>query len=99
MCCHGDGVEQSYKKAERWLRRAAEQGDATAQYNLGVMYYKGQGVAQSDKETYIWYSIAAGNGMKEAEQPRNIAAKLLSASSLEAAQAESVRRLKEIREK
>ena len=30
------------------VRQAAEQGDATAQFNLGVMYAKGEGVPQDD---------------------------------------------------
>ena len=29
-------------------RRAAEQGDASGQFNLGVMYENGRGVAQDD---------------------------------------------------
>ena len=40
------GVPQDYTEAVRWCRRAAEQGDARAQYNLGNMYYNGMGVPQ-----------------------------------------------------
>lgn len=36
----GEGVEQDYEKAEMWLRKAAEQGDALALYNLGELYYE-----------------------------------------------------------
>ena len=32
------------------LRRSAEQGDAEAQFNLGVRYYSGDGVVQDSKE-------------------------------------------------
>ncbi len=98
MCLAGKGVEQDYKKAVKWYRRAAEQGDASAQNNLGLMYVNGQSVAQNYKEAYIWYSIAAGNGYKRSAKCRDDVAKLLSASSLEAAQAEAVCRLEKIRE-
>ena len=33
-------------QAAQWLRKAAEQGNAKAQYNLGEMYHIGQGVRQ-----------------------------------------------------
>src|SRR5690606_10862479 len=38
---------------------SATKGDALAQYNLGVMYAKGQGVAQSYPKAVEWYSKAA----------------------------------------
>ena len=34
----GLGVHQDYVEAVQWYRKAAEQGLANAQYNLGVMY-------------------------------------------------------------
>ncbi len=34
-------------------------GDASAQYRLGVMYAKGQGVPQDDKQAASWYLKAA----------------------------------------
>ena len=37
----------------------AEQGDADAQFNLGVMYDKGEGVPQDDKTAVKWYRLAA----------------------------------------
>ena len=75
----------------------AKEGDAQAQNSLGLMYANGRGVAQNDKEAYIWYSIAAANGQKQAMKYRDDTAKLLSASDLAAAQAEATRRLEEIR--
>jgi hypothetical protein len=44
----GRGVPQSDVEAARWLRKAADQGDADAQSNLGNMLDQGRGVAQSD---------------------------------------------------
>jgi len=38
-----------------WYRLAAEQGDADAQYNLGIMYRNGNGVPENDAEAVSWY--------------------------------------------
>ena len=35
---NGEGVEQDFKEAVKWYQKAAEQGFAGAQYNLGAMY-------------------------------------------------------------
>ena len=40
----------------------AGQGDADAQYNLGLMYLNGWGVPQDDKEAVYWYKLAAEQG-------------------------------------
>ena len=39
----GRGVPQSDTEAATWFRRAADQGDALAQFYLGVMYNEGRG--------------------------------------------------------
>ena len=44
------------------LRALAEQGDATAQFNLGIMYDNGRGVPQDDAEAVRWYRLAADRG-------------------------------------
>ena len=44
------------------VRKAAEQGDAVAQYKLGVMYYDGSGVLQDYAEAVKWYREAAEQG-------------------------------------
>ncbi len=46
-------------KALQWYRKAAEQGEVTAQYNLGVMYDNGQGVPQDYAQAHMWYNLAA----------------------------------------
>ena len=33
---------KDYKQAVKWYTKAAEQGYADAQYNLGIMYYNGR---------------------------------------------------------
>lgn len=42
--------------------QVAEQGDAAAQYNLGVMYDQGQGVRQDYVQAVQWYRKAAEQG-------------------------------------
>jgi TPR repeat protein len=39
-------VQKDYKQAVVWYRKASEQGHASAQYYLGLMYANGTGVAQ-----------------------------------------------------
>lgn len=45
----------------------AKRGDATAQFNLGLMYATGQGVLQDYKEAVKWYRLAADQGNAEAQ--------------------------------
>ena len=49
------------------LRQAAEKGDARAQYNLGKMYSKGEGVMQDNAEAMSWYRKAAEQGHVNAQ--------------------------------
>ena len=57
-----EGVAQEIDDAAALLRAAAEQGDASAQYNLGLMYLEGQGVKQDNVEAYAWIRTAAAQG-------------------------------------
>ena len=43
-------------------RKAAEQGLAKAQYNLGFMYSTGEGVPEDYATAYSWWKIAIANG-------------------------------------
>jgi TPR repeat protein len=45
-----------------WLRKAADQGHATAQYALAVNYAEGAGVKQDYAEALQWYRKAAEGG-------------------------------------
>ncbi len=48
-----------YATTLRLLRPLAEQGDAIALFNLGVMYDNGQGVPQDNVQAYKWFDLAA----------------------------------------
>ncbi|KAL1001113.1 sel1 repeat family protein [Haemophilus influenzae] len=55
--------EQSdYQTAFKLWLPLAEQGNADAQFNLGLMYYNGRGVKQDDFEAVKWYRKAAEQG-------------------------------------
>ncbi len=49
------------------ISKAAVQGHAGAQYSLGDMYYKGQGVAQDHAEAVKWWRKADGQGHAAAQ--------------------------------
>ena len=51
-----------YATALQEWRPLAEQGDASAQFNLGIMYEKGWGVPQGYGEAVSWYRKAAEQG-------------------------------------
>ena len=63
---YGRGVEQSDEKAVEWYLKAAEQGFARAQNNLGVMYANGTGVEQSYEKAAEWVLKAADQGFEDA---------------------------------
>ena len=46
-------------EAVRLYRRAADQGVAEAQYNLGLMYDLGQAVPQDRVAAHMWLTLAA----------------------------------------
>jgi len=56
-----------YATALREWKPLAEQGDAVAQFNLGVMYKKGLGVPQDYKTAVKWYRLAAEQGNARAQ--------------------------------
>jgi TPR repeat protein len=55
LCLWGCGKELA-------TREKAEGGDADAQFNLGVMYHRGNGVKQDPKEAVKWWGKAAEQG-------------------------------------
>jgi TPR repeat protein len=58
----GEGVQQDFKQALAWYRKAADQGYAGAQHNLGSMYQHGEGVQQDFKQAALWFQKAADQG-------------------------------------
>jgi len=66
MCVNGEGVAQDYAEAHKWYQRAANQGYAKAQGNLGVMYVNGEAVAADYMEAYKWFYLAGRGGFEDA---------------------------------
>ena len=66
-----DGVDAyikgDYKTALKEWQPLADQGDADAQFNLGVMYANGKGVLKDDKQAVKWYQKAADQGYAPAQ--------------------------------
>ena len=55
-------MEQDKEKAVKWILKSAEQGYAEAQFYLGVIYYKGDGVKRDAVEAVKWFRKAAEQG-------------------------------------
>jgi TonB family protein len=72
------------------LRRAAEQGEAEAQFDLGRAYERGFGVPQDYVEAHKWMNIAAaratGELQKDAADSRELIAKGMTAEQIADAQ-------------
>lgn len=62
----GKGVPQNVKHGYDLMIRAAKQGNAAAQYNMGVIYRKGSGVAPNMQEALKWFNLSASNGYEQA---------------------------------
>jgi FOG: TPR repeat, SEL1 subfamily len=45
-----------------WFRKAANQGEAVALFNLGLAYDKGDGVPKDSAQAAVWYRKAADKG-------------------------------------
>lgn len=58
----------NFSVALKKLKPYAERGNAQAQFDLGMMYRHGQGVAQDDKEAGAWWNKAAEQGHVEAQE-------------------------------
>ena len=60
----GWGVQKNYKESFNWTQKAAIQGLADAQHNLGVLYYEWQ---QDYAQAFYWCLKAAKQGFKLAQ--------------------------------
>lgn len=60
-------AEGDYDNAVKWFRKSAQGGNASAIYNLGICYEKGQGVQQDILEAVINYRKAAEASLPEAQ--------------------------------
>ena len=61
-------MEKDAKEAVKWYTKAAKQGDAKAQCNLGFCNEHGVGVGKDKKEAVKWYTKAADQGNESAKK-------------------------------
>lgn len=59
MYMKGQGVEQNYEEAGKWLRKSSENRLPQAQYKLANLYTEGKGVPKDYEFAFVWYSIGA----------------------------------------
>ena len=85
-----DGLTAAHKgefaAALRLWTPLAEQGNADAQYSLGVLYETGEGVAQDYVKAHMWVNDAAVGGVANAIKNRDIIAKLMTPAQIAEAQ-------------
>ena len=86
---HEDGLA-AYRRGDyattlRLWRPPAEQGQAWAQYNLGVMYRDGEGVPQDYAAAHMWLTLAAAQGFENAKSDRDIIARRMTHGQIEEA--------------
>lgn len=86
------GGEKDHAEAAKCFRKAAEQGDALAQNNLGVCYHKGEGVEKDYAEAYAWYNLSSTTHEK-AGKARDALEKTMSPQQV----ADAQKRTKELR--
>ncbi|MDO4440829.1 MAG: tetratricopeptide repeat protein [Moraxella sp.] len=56
-----------YKKAIEYYIKSAEQGNDKAQYNLGTLYYNGEGTTRDYAKALEYYTKSAEQGNPEAQ--------------------------------
>lgn len=67
MYRNGQGVARDLVQAAHWYRKAADQGEAVAQNQLGWMYAEGLGLPRDVGEAFRWHRRAADQGNTAAQ--------------------------------
>jgi TPR repeat protein len=77
---------RDYATAVRLIRPLAEQGDASAQYTLGVFYDNGLGVPLDHIRSYMWFDLSAAQGRDGAAAFRDLVARRMTPGQIAEAQ-------------
>lgn len=86
----GVGTEQpDFDGAAKWFQKASELGVRDSQFNLAILYARGNGVKQDLEESYKWFSIAARDGDGDAAQKRDEVANAMKPEQLSSAKAKA----------
>ncbi|WP_332604538.1 tetratricopeptide repeat protein [Acinetobacter sp. ESBL14] len=62
-----EGYPKDYDQAKRWLEMASEQGDASAQNALGIIYLRGLGGDKNLSKSEYYYRLAASKNHESAQ--------------------------------
>lgn len=54
-----EGAPKDMSQAISWWQKAADNGDALSQFNLGMVYLRGAGAPQDKIQAHMWFSLAA----------------------------------------
>ncbi|OHC77182.1 MAG: hypothetical protein A3B62_05845 [Rhodospirillales bacterium RIFCSPLOWO2_01_FULL_65_14] len=63
----GQGVEKDQAEAAKWFAKAADKGDAAAEFELARMYEEGRGLPKDDKKALEWLKKAAADNHADAQ--------------------------------
>ena len=66
-------ADADYEKAYQLWRPLAESGDAGAMFDLGVLYWEGQGIPRNRPLAIVWWQRAAKNGVAAAQHNLSLA--------------------------
>ena len=61
-------MQQSDRLAYEWYLKAAENGMALAQKNVGLCYWNGEGVRRDEDKAIMWWQRAARQGNEKAQE-------------------------------
>ncbi|MGO9020651.1 MAG: hypothetical protein ACLQVJ_20105 [Syntrophobacteraceae bacterium] len=78
----GEYASRAYSE----LKLIAEQGNAEAQWYLGVMFHDGQGFSQDFVQAHMWFDLAAASGDPTGVKSREIIAAKMTPSQIAEAQ-------------
>ena len=84
---------RDFATALRIWRPLAQGGDATAQGNLGFMYYNGQGVPQDYVQAHKWFNLSAARSTSADPRNKAVRNRDIAAAKMTAAQIGEAQRL------
>jgi hypothetical protein len=65
-------MPQDDAQAAIWYRKAAEQGNADAEFALATFYGAGRGVRQDFAEAYFWVDLATSGNLAASDMERAV---------------------------
>lgn len=74
-------LQNEFSEALAWYGRSARQGYATAEFNIGTIYYNGNGMPSDTIEAYAWFLIARAAGEDSAAEAVSISEHEISPAS------------------